>query len=111
MRQYVQAVLERKRPLEGVFQTEPYEAAWASEAIFFIRVDSVEGTDAGLKAKVQISADGRDWIDEGAEFPILSTPGSAFTRVSHFGGWLRLAGDVSGRQASFTVTIHLILKE
>ena len=44
------------------------EAAWAREAIFFIRVHETHGQNAGLRAYVQLSADGIEWIDEGTEF-------------------------------------------
>ena len=111
MKQYVQAVLERHKTLEGSFFTEPYEAAWASEAIFFIHAEDIKGVNAKLSARIQISADGRDWIDEGTEFSQITASGSSFLRVSHFGGWLRLAGEVFGSGAAASVTIHLSLKE
>ena len=41
------AVLERFGTFSGDFATEPYEAGWAEEAIFFIRVDAVEGAEPG----------------------------------------------------------------
>ncbi|MCZ6631820.1 MAG: hypothetical protein O7G87_00315 [bacterium] len=31
------AVMERNQIWSGSFETEPYEAGWASEAIFFVR--------------------------------------------------------------------------
>ena len=37
MRQSHTAVLERNVVWAGSFETEPYEAAWASEAVFFVR--------------------------------------------------------------------------
>lgn len=36
VRQSYTAVVERNRVWTGHYETEPYEAAWASEAIFFI---------------------------------------------------------------------------
>ena len=38
MRESHTAVVERNVVLEGPFATEPYEVAWASEAIYFLRV-------------------------------------------------------------------------
>ena len=50
MRHFMTAALERHREYVGEFQTEPYETAWASEAIFFLRVEKIEGVDARLSA-------------------------------------------------------------
>ena len=53
MRQFYTAVVERKETVSEGFTTHPYEAAWASEAIFFVRIEeagaSVErgGADFG----------------------------------------------------------------
>ena len=60
--------------------------------------------------KVQISPDGIAWTDEGTTLPAVTHPGVAFTRVRHFGNWLRLACQVSGGQARFRGTIYLCLK-
>ena len=37
LRRSYTAVVERNALWQGEFATEPYEAAWASEAIFFVR--------------------------------------------------------------------------
>ena len=111
MRQYALAVLERKADLSTAFQTEPYETGWASEAIFFIRVEEIRGSDPTLNARVQISADGINWIDEGTAFQPVTGEGVYFVRVAHFGGWLRLNGSVEGKGVRFKVTIQLTLKE
>jgi hypothetical protein len=110
MRQVHTAVLERFGTFSGDFATEPYEAGWAEEAIFFIRVDAVEGTNPTLSGKVQISPDGITWVDEGTTLSAVTQPGVAFTRVRHFGNWLRLACQVSGGQARFRGMIYLCLK-
>ena len=111
MRQYMQAVLERERTFTADFQTEPYETAWAGEAIFYIKAHEVEGESPRLLARVQMSADGLDWVDEGTELAPLSEGGVIHARVRHFGGWLRLACRLEGTEPRFTLTIHLILKE
>lgn len=102
------AVLERNTAWEGAFATEPYEGSWASEAVFFVRALA---TGAETTARVQISPDGIHWCDEGT---LLTLPGEvdalAFCRVSHFGGWLRLAGTIPAGQQS-TVIVYLCLKE
>jgi hypothetical protein len=104
------AVLERFGSFSADFATEPYEAGWADEAIFFIRVDAVEGTNPTLSGQVQVSPDGIRWVDEGTPLPDVSQAGVTFTRVRHFGNWLRLACRVSGGRAEFRGTIYLCLK-
>ncbi|HBO45855.1 MAG TPA: hypothetical protein DD670_18410 [Planctomycetaceae bacterium] len=111
MRHFTTAVLERHASLAGDFATEPYETPWASEALFFIRAEETAGENPLLRARVQISADGIHWVDEGTAFPPITTTGDYFVRISHFGGWLRLAGTIQGEEGRFDVTIHLVLKE
>ena len=111
MRHFQTAVLERHACYDGDFATEPFEAGWASEALFFIRTEAITGTNPLLRARVQISADGIHWVDEGTSFDAIGACGDYFVRVSRFGGWLRLAGAVQGDEARFEVTIHLVMKE
>ena len=96
MRQSHTATIELGTTLERDFATEPYESAWAREAIFFIRL--IEGgVPAGAAARVQIAPDGIHWTDEGTETALPRTPGpTTFARVRHFGGWLRLTGSLPG---------------
>jgi hypothetical protein len=102
--------LARHKEISGPFVTEPFETAWASEAIFFVRIQETNSPEAQLIAHPQISADGIHWIDEGAKFPPMSGVGSWFLRLRHFGGWLRLSCDAQARDARFNVMIHLVLK-
>jgi hypothetical protein len=111
MRQFYTAVVERKRDVFEPFDTHPFEVGWANEGIFFLRIEEISGDNPVLTAKVQISADGVRWVDEGTTFPPLSELGDYFVRVRHFGGWLRLCGGASGHEARFKVTIQLVLKE
>ncbi|MBN1590617.1 MAG: hypothetical protein JW888_13970 [Pirellulales bacterium] len=112
MRHFTTAVLERHASLSGHFETEPFETGWASEAIFFIRAEEITGENPLLHARVQLSADGIHWIDEGTAFEAITARGDYFVRVTHFGGWLRLAGQVNGGEENrFEATIHLVLKE
>ncbi len=110
MRQIHTAVLERMGSFSQDFATEPYEGGWADEAIFFVKIDRVAGIEPRLTGSVQISPDGISWTDEGASLPVIEGKGLVFTRVRHFGNWLRLACTVSGREASFQGTILLCLK-
>ena len=111
------AIVERNVLWEGEFATEPYEAAWASEAIFFVRaLDAMAVTtgDGDLEmgtAMVQLSADGIHWVDEGTEFALPAEKDAVtFCRVSHFGGWLRITGEVRS-PAELRVLVSLALKE
>ncbi len=137
MRKSYTAVVERGHHLRGDFVTEPYEAGWASEAIFFVRllddpstpsssidVGSVDASDASrdaggtpgpsagvtVNARVQLSPDGMHWVDEGSTLPQLSG-GTAFVRVREFGNWLRLAGTVTPPGHPARAIVYLALKE
>jgi hypothetical protein len=108
-RQVYTAVVERNVTWQGAFATEPYEAGWAGEAIVFIRV--LKGEVAGNSAAVQISPDGIHWLDEGTYIDIPDRPeGLSSARVSHFGNWLRLAGELPPGQEC-TVLVYFVLKE
>jgi hypothetical protein len=111
MRHFYTAVVERKCDVVDQFDTHPFEAGWASEAIFFLRVEECAGESTELHAKVQISADGVRWVDEGSQFAPISAAGDYFVRVSHFGGWLRLCGGIVGHDARCRITVQLVLKE
>lgn len=107
MRQFFMTVVQRRDDFEGEFATEPFEAAWASEAIFFVRAEEL-AAGSTVDARVQLSADGLRWIDEGSALERISEPGDSFVRVTHFGGWLRLAGNATGPAQ---LTVQLALKE
>jgi len=111
MRQFHHAVLERHYPYTESFATEPYETGWASEGLFFVRVDQMSGDDATLTPRVQLSPDGVNWVDEGTALDPIREPGLHWLRVKHFGGWLRLWCDLAGDQPRVEVTIQLDLKE
>jgi|ETNmetMinimDraft_35_1059890.scaffolds.fasta_scaffold419660_1 hypothetical protein len=104
------AVVERAQGLRGVFATEPYEAAWAREAIVFLKV--LELTPGGsVAARVQISPDGVDWVDEGTVFAPAIAPGLYFVKLTNFGGWLRLDCEVQDAEASADLFVYIALKE
>ena len=94
----------------GPFASEPGEAAWANEAIFFVRTLKMSGDLNGVEARIQISPDGIYWCDEGTTF-LLPTEVNAVTfgRVSRFGGWLRITGEIP-ENAEITVIVYLALK-
>lgn len=107
------AIVERDVLWEGEFATEPYEAAWASEAIFFVRALEVHpyGEAGSYSATVQISADGIHWADEGTTFELpRKLDAVTFCRVTHFGGWLRLSGRTDPGNG-IRMLVSLALKE
>ncbi len=115
MRQSLSVVLERNALLSGGFATEPYEAAWASEARWFVRVIEMRGAQARLQATTQISPDGLHWCDLDDHQLSVGEPGLVSRPVREFGGWLRLKGEVSGDdgstdEAQAKVLIYLVLK-
>ncbi len=104
------AVLARGEIWEGEVFTEPYEAAWAGEAVFFVRVMRVTaGPGAVAMAQVQISPDGMHWVNEGTSMDIQAqVEALSFARVGHFGGWLRLAVTVpAGTAMQVVATLAL----
>ena len=110
LRRSYTANVERNILWQGEFASEPYEAAWASEAIFFVRALDVSGDFAGT-AQVQISADGIRWVDEGSCFDLpASEDAVTFCKVRHFGGWLRIAGGLAPGN-HIKVLVSLALKE
>lgn len=113
LRRSYTAVVERNVRWQGDFASEPYEAAWASEAIFFVRALEVNpsGIAAAYSAAVQISADGIRWVDEGTRFDLPTQRDAVtFCKVRHFGGWLRIAGTLAPNNR-MTVLVSLALKE
>lgn len=110
MRNFQMSVVERREPFTHTFETHPFEAAWASEAIFFLRIESLADS-ATVNARVQISADGIRWIDEGTQMPPIAAAGDTFAKVQHFGGWLRLEGTIEGGTGEAILTVQLALKE
>jgi hypothetical protein len=105
------AVVARNEPWTGEVATEPYECAWAGEAIFFVRALDAKGALRAAKARVQISPDGIHWVDEGTVVPLPAVQGDLrFGRVRHFGGFLRLVATVP-RRAAVKVLVTLALKE
>lgn len=109
MRTFYTANLDTALNIEATYSTEPYEAAWASEAIFFLRVEDGPANGSGIEAQVEISVDGLTWIQEGSRL-VAKGVGDHFVRVAHFGGWLRLTAEVAPGER-YRVSTYLVLKE
>jgi hypothetical protein len=105
----VTSVVERNQRWQGAFATEPWEAAWATEGVLFIRALSGSAPD-GSTARVQISPDGMHWCDEGTEIPLPTGADQVtFCKLENFGGWLRVAGELPDG-ANLAVIVYLSLK-
>lgn len=104
------ATIARNEVWAGEVLTEPYEAGWAHEAIFFVRALGAATGVPGV-AQVQISPDGIHWVDEGTSFALPVAEGAVgFGRVAHFGGYLRLRAHLP-EGAALRVIAALALKE
>jgi hypothetical protein len=104
------AIVARNERWSGEAATEPYECGWAREAVFFVRALAAENVPDFTSAQVQVSPDGMRWADEGTSLLLPVAAGQMdFAKVSHFGGWLRLAVDLP-KNASMTVIVSLHLK-
>lgn len=112
MRQSLTVVVERNARLSGSFRTEPYEAAWATEARWFVRTLRRGTPETRVRVVTQISPDGLHWCDLDHERD-LGTESLASWPSERFGGWLRLRGRVvdGNQDGDATLMISLALKE
>lgn len=109
MRTSTSAIVARNETWTDAAATEPYEAAWASEAIIFVRSLRAP-TGASGSARVEISPDGLHWVPEGTEIPLPTKKDEVtFARIANFGTWLRLAATLP-EESSNTVLVTLHLK-
>lgn len=105
MRTFATSVTDLRQEFRGSFETFPYECGWADEAIYFVTAEDQTPAGARIDLRVQLSSDGIRWLDEGTTLT-LTGPGSTFARLTHFGGFLRLAGTTT----QCTLTVRLALK-
>jgi len=110
MRPSFTAVVERNVTFTADFETEPYEAAWATEARWFVRVLELEGEGSVLVGHPQISPDGLFWCDEGSEPLHLDGAGLASLKLRDFGQWLRLRCELTGPSPRAKILVYLSLK-
>ncbi|HEY5760532.1 MAG TPA: hypothetical protein VIU34_32125 [Steroidobacter sp.] len=108
LRESSTTVLARNETWRGDSATEPVEAGWANEAIFFVRALR---TPVGPLPEVfvEISPDGMHWVRDGASVAMPAEEnGVAAVRVAHFGNWLRLRAVLpKGSECVILVTLHL----
>lgn len=110
MKQALTAVLERNATFTADFTTEPYEAAWAAEARWFVRTLALEGEEPSLRLATQVSPDGLHWCDDETAEQVATEPGLVTWRVREFGHWLRLRATLCGGDPKAKVLIYLALK-
>lgn len=107
MKQFNASHLEIKKWFTGKFETHPYEAGWADEAIFFIMIEHVKGENPQLTAQVEISHDGVNWASDGSEPITFSGKGLQPIKVRpNFGNWLRIKVDITGGELFLNIQIH-----
>lgn len=109
LRRSFTAVLEKGSTFSGDFYTEPYEAGWAREARWFVRILRADD-GVGLVLVPQLSPDGSIWCDAGNESMQLDGVGLDSLPMQNFGSWLRLDARLIGGPGSVTVIIYLALK-
>lgn len=109
IRESAHIVVERNTIWEGEAASEPYEVGWANEAILFVQVLEPLRHQKSQQVRVQLSPDGIHWCDEGTRFDLPQTTDViAHARVTHFGGWLRLAVSLEkSLRARVLVSLHL----
>lgn len=103
-------------PFGWEYVSEPYEAAWASEAIFFMRLLAVPQSRQRVEARFQaeISPDGLHWCPLSCAWQAkgFDTEAQAWLHavpVVRFGHWLRLRCQAS--TDFFAFILYLSLKE
>lgn len=101
------SVLARRVRIDGEVTTLPYEAGWASEAVFFIQA---EGEHPELEIAAEVSPDGITWIRRGTPIKLPATATIAELPVTTFGNWLRVVVSGASADAGARVLIHLNLK-
>jgi hypothetical protein len=110
MRHSFTAVIEQANTYTANFETEPYEAGWATEARWFVRVLEIEDA-GGISFHPQISPDGLHWMDEGSDPINFDATGMKSMALRDFGHWLRLRAEFYGDATRVKVLIYLALKE
>ncbi len=101
------SVLARRVRIDTDFATLPYEAGWASEAIFFTQV---EGAHPELGITTEISPDGINWVQRGD--PLVLPEGSSISAstLTVFGNWIRLVIRGATPERPARILVHLSIK-
>ncbi len=101
------SVLARRVWIDSDYATLPYEAGWASEAIFFTQV---EGDHPALTITTEVSPDGINWIARGESRTLGEAAAIAESPLTCFGNWVRLVITGATEERKARVLVHLSLK-
>lgn len=101
------SVLARRIWIDSEHTTLPYEAGWASEAVFFTQV---EGPHPELTVTTEISPDGIIWVRHGRVGTLAEHETLVSNSVSVFGNWLRLRIEGASAERPARILVHLNLK-
>lgn len=101
------SVIARRARITADFATLPYEAGWATEAVFFTQV---EGEHPPLTVTIEISPDGITWVPRGEPQELAEHASIVANPTVVFGNWVRLAISGATEARSARVLVHLSLK-
>lgn len=101
------SVLARRIWITSERTTLPYEAGWATEAVFFTQVD---GEHPDLRLTTEISPDGITWIPRGEPRVLARDQTIMDCGLTVFGAWLRLRIEGASAEQPARILVHLNLK-
>jgi hypothetical protein len=101
------SVLTRRVRINSDYATLPYEAGWATEAVFFMQA---EGDHPDLTMITEISPDGITWVTRGEPRVLGEAETIAETNLTTFGNWLRLRVEGATEDRPARILVHVNLK-
>lgn len=101
------SVLARRVWIRGRYATLPYEAGWATEAVFFTQA---EGDHPELTIAAEISPDGITWVPWGDPVTLAAGDRMAALALTRFGSWVRLVLTGASESSPARVLVHVSLK-
>lgn len=101
------SVLARRTWIRSDFETLPYEAGWATEAVFFTQV---EGDHPELRVATEVSPDGITWVERGTARTLTADAHLVDSSLTVFGNWVRLRITGASERQPARVLVHLNLK-
>jgi hypothetical protein len=101
------SVLARRVRISSDYSTPPYEAGWATEALFFLQVE--EG-HPDLTVAAEISPDGIAWVRRGAEERLPAAESIVALPLETFGNWIRLRVTGASSDDPARILVHVNLK-
>lgn len=101
------SVLARRVRIGSDFATLPYEAGWATEAVFFTQV---EGDHPELEISTDISPDGINWVRRNNPQTLAADEFITDNNLTVFGSWVRLRITGASEHTPARILVHLNLK-